>query len=66
MILTTLLFQTADEYVLLSLLLLFCPDLLDLEERRRVEEMQLKYLIVLQKYLNKKYQDPFLRGMLYI
>ena len=52
--------------MLFSLLLLFCPNLLDLDERRNVEEMQLKYLILLQKYLNKKYKDPFLLNVIFL
>lgn len=47
--------QDACEYVLLSLVLLFCPDMLDLVERRRVEEIQLKFATLLQKYLNHKH-----------
>ena len=41
---------------MISLLLLFCPDMLDLDKRRQVEEMQLKNMILLQKYLDKKYK----------
>jgi len=48
--------QTADEYVLLSLILLFCPDMLDLVNRRQVEDTQLKYLVLLQKYLDRRHQ----------
>merc|ERR1712106_279139 len=48
--------QDACEYVLLSLLLLFCPDMIDLVERTRVEEIQLKFAMLLQKYLNQKHQ----------
>jgi len=47
--------QDACEYVLLSLVLLFCPDMIDLVERRRVEEIQLKFATLLQKYLNQKH-----------
>merc|ERR1719430_823095 len=47
--------QDACEYVLLSLVLLFCPDMIDLVERRRVEEIQLKFATLLQKYLNHKH-----------
>ena len=46
--------QDEKEYVLVSLVLLFCPDMLDLVERRRVEETQLKFATLLQKYLNDK------------
>ena len=48
--------QDACEYVLLSLVLLFCPDMIDLVDRRRVEEIQLKFATLLQKYLNQKYE----------
>jgi len=47
--------QDACEHVLLCLILLFCPDMLDLLERRRVEEIQLKFALLLQKYLNHKH-----------
>ena len=40
--------------MLVSLVLLFCPDMLDLVERRRVEEIQLKFATLLQKYLRHK------------
>ena len=40
--------------MLVSLVLLFCPDLLDLVERRRVEETQLHFATLLQKYLINK------------
>ena len=46
--------QEGIETVLLSLVLLFCPDMLDLMERRRVEEIQTKFAVLLQKYLNTK------------
>ena len=46
--------QDACENVLLSMVLLFCPDMIDLLERRRVEEIQLKFATLLQKYLNQK------------
>ena len=46
--------QDACEYVLLSLVLLFCPDMIELVERRRVEEIQLKFATLLHKYLNHK------------
>jgi len=48
--------QDACEHVLLCLVLLFCPDMLNLLERRRVEEIQLKFALLLQKYLNHKHQ----------
>ena len=46
--------QDATEYVLLSLAILFCPDMLDLMDRRTVGEIQHKFVVLLQKYLNKK------------
>ena len=46
--------QDEKEYVLVSLVLLFCPDMLDLVERRRVEDCQLKFTTLLQKYLTNK------------
>ena len=46
--------QDACEYILISLLLLFCPDLLDLKERTKVEEIQTKFAVLLQNYLNQK------------
>jgi len=48
--------QDEKEYVLVSLVLLFCPDMLDLVERRRVEDCQLKFATLLQKYLNDKHK----------
>merc|ERR1719150_1968139 len=51
--------QDEKEYVLVSLVLLFCPDMLDLIERRRVEDCQLKFATLLQKYLSNKHSaDP--------
>jgi len=65
--------QDEKEYVLVSLVLLFCPDMLDLVERRRVEETQLKFATLLQKYLNDKHRlEPgvavsrFAAGMLLV
>ena len=46
--------QDATEYVLLSLAILFCPDMLDLMDRRTVDQIQHKFIVLLQKYLNKK------------
>ena len=36
------------------MLLLFSQDTLDLVDRKRVEEIQTKLMILLQKYLNRK------------
>jgi len=46
------------EYVLMSLTILFCPDtdMLDLLDRKTVEEIHTNYAVLLQKYLNKKHQ----------
>lgn len=49
--------QDEKEYMLVSLLLLFSPDTLDLAERRRVEDIQLKFATLLQKYLYYKHQS---------
>jgi len=49
--------QDGIVYVLVSLLLLFCPDELDLFERRRVEKLQEKFATLLQKYLYYKHQS---------
>lgn len=46
--------QDPQEFVLISLVLLFCPDLLDLEDRRRVEDVQAKFAVLLQKYIKQK------------
>ena len=46
--------QDAQEFVLISLVLLFCPDLLDLQERRVVEDIQTKFAVLLHKYLKKR------------
>ena len=46
--------QDDCEYVLLSLLLLFSPDMHGLVEKRRVEDIQTKFAILLEKYLNRK------------
>ena len=49
-----LMYQDDCEYVLLSLLMLFNPDMLNLVERKKVEEIQTKFVILLEKYLNRK------------
>ena len=47
--------QDSCEYVLLSLTILFSSDdMLDLVDRKAVEDIQNKYAVLLQKYLNKK------------
>ena len=46
--------QDPPEFVLLSLVLLFCPDLLTLKERHKVEEIQSGITVLLQKYLHAK------------
>jgi len=45
-----------QEFVLTTLVLLFCPDLLDLSDRRRVEDIQTKFAVLLHKYLKKKHR----------
>ena len=45
------LLQDPTELILLSLTILFCPDMLDLTERKKVEQFQLKFAILLQKYI---------------
>jgi len=49
-------YQDSQEFVLISLVLLFCPDLLDLQERRVVEDIQAKFAVLLHKYLKKKHR----------
>eukprot|EP00092_Neocalanus_flemingeri_P041907 GFUD01045641.1.p1 GENE.GFUD01045641.1~~GFUD01045641.1.p1 ORF type:complete len:476 (-),score=149.67 GFUD01045641.1:139-1566(-) len=49
--------QDACETVLISFVLLFCPDMLDLLERRRMEEIQTKFAVLLHKYLNQRHQE---------
>ena len=40
--------------MLVSLVLLFCPDMLDLVDRAKVENAQLKFATLLQRYLRHK------------
>ena len=49
-----MIYQDDCEYILLSVLLLFNPDMLNLVERKKVEEIQTKFVILLEKYLNRK------------
>lgn len=65
--------QDPTELILLSLLILFCPDMLDLVERGKVEEIQLKFAVLLQNFLNHKNptdlclaRNKFTKGMLVI
>ena len=46
--------QEPTELILLSLVILFCPDMMDLVERKKVEGIQLKFAVLLQNYLNHK------------
>ena len=46
--------QEPTELILLSLVILFCPDMMDLVDRKKVEEIQLKFAVLLQSYLNHK------------
>merc|ERR1711962_402616 len=48
--------QDESEYVLVMCVLLFCPDMLDLVERNKVEETQPKFATLLQKYLSNKHR----------
>jgi len=65
--------QEPTELILLSLVILFCPDMMDLVERKKVEEIQLKFAVLLQSYLNHKHptelclaRNKFTKGMLVI
>jgi len=65
--------QDPTELVLLSLTILFSPDLLDLTDRRKVEHVQLKFAVLLQKYLNYRHNSDlsqarsrFARGMMVV
>jgi len=65
--------QEPTELILLSLVILFCPDMMDLVDRKKVEEIQLKFAVLLQSYLNHKYptdlclaRNKFTKGMLVI
>jgi len=49
--------EDEKEHVLVSLVLLFCPDMLDLVERRKVENAQLKFATLLQRYLRHKHSS---------
>ena len=51
--------QDDSEQVLVSLVLLFCPDMLDLVERAKVEAAQLKFATLLQRYLKHKWVSVF-------
>lgn len=44
-------------FILMKLIIAFCPDFIQLERRDLVERMQLKYVGFLQKYLSRKYKD---------
>ena len=46
--------QEPTELILLSLVILFCPDMMDLVGRRKVEETKLRFSVLLQNYLNQK------------
>ena len=40
------------ELVLLSLVIFFSADMLDLKDRPTVEQIQIKFVLLLQKYIN--------------
>lgn len=48
--------QDSTELVLLSLVIFFSSDMLDLAERSLVEESQLSFGILLQKYISIRYR----------
>jgi len=65
--------QDPTELVLLSLVIFFTTDMLDLTSRNKVEEIQMTFALLLQKYISIKYQnDPemsrlrFTKGMMLI
>ena len=47
--------QDAYEFVLLCNVVLFCPDLLQLQRDEQTQQVQNKFAVLLYKYLNKKY-----------
>jgi len=47
--------EDPEEYILISILLLFCPDLLNLNDRARVEQIQSSLAELLHNYLNYKH-----------
>merc|ERR1712038_1604548 len=63
--------QEPTELILLSLVILFCPDMMDLVEREKVEKIQLKFAVLLQNYLKHPTdlchaRNKFTKGMLVI
>ena len=48
--------QDEKEHVLVSLVLLFCPDMLDLVERRKVEKINAFYSKA--QYIVKQHKSP--------
>ena len=44
--------QDPTEMVLLSLVIFYSSDMLDLRDRTRVEQTQLNYVLLLQKYIS--------------
>jgi len=49
----------AVEYVLLVIVILFSSNMLDLIDKKRVEEQQEMFLLLLHKYLTRKYRDSY-------
>ena len=52
---SSLLSQDPTEMVLLSLVIFYSSDMLDLTDRTRVEQTQLNYVLLLQKYISVRY-----------
>jgi len=48
--------QDPTELVLLSLVIFFSADMLDLRDRPTVEQIQIKFVLLLQKYINIRHQ----------
>ena len=51
--------------MLLSLVLFFSADMLDLEDRARVEDTQLAFVLLLQKYIAIRYSNVYSRTVLF-
>ena len=51
--------------MLLSLVLFFSADMLDLVDRARVEDTQLAFVLLLQKYIAIRYRNVYSRTVLF-